>query len=267
MKTKFISWISVYALLLLLTACEDHRIPAVQRFRIKIIRTLEPGPYNTRLSTETYSYDSQGRLAQFVSGTEINPVSPISDSSRTAIHYDGQGRIENIFRETHDLVNTASGVVNIWRPDFNSTYEYDTNGNITVMKLFGITKDRSRSPNLLEVLQFEYDGTKFPVKVLYTAPSANSQWTERYTYSGDNIVNVERSDNRAAPVTKAYQYDNKLNPFYGLLTGNVGNDAFIALNRNNVVTSDKNYFYDTNGFLSKVIDASGIVSTYEYEAY
>ncbi|WP_460934380.1 hypothetical protein [Spirosoma humi] len=265
MKPNFINWISMYGLLLLFTACEDHRIPSVQRLRIKTVRTIIPGLDDTRLTTETYNYDSKGRLIQYVSGTETKPVVPIGDSSRTVINYDGQGRIENIFTEGRGLVNTASGVVYLWRPSFNTTYAYDGNGNITVMKLFAITQDRSQSPNLLEVLQFEYDGTKFPVKVIHTTTSNNHQWTERYTYSGDNIVNVESSDNQSATTT--YQYDNKPNPFYGLLTGEKRNDAFIALNKNNVMTNDKQYLYDTNGLLSKVIAADGVVYTYEYEAY
>lgn len=267
MKFNFVTWISVCVLFLLFSACEDHRIPEVQRFRIKTTKTIAPDPDQIRLTTVIYNYDSNGRLVQYVSSTETNnPVSTI-DSSRTGINYDAQGKIKNALVETWDLVNTASGLVRLWRPSLNSTYEYDMSGNITVMKIFGITKDRSRDPYLLETLQFGYNGIKFPVKVIHTRASDNYQWTEQYTYSGDNIVSVERSDNQSATTKIAYQYDNKLNPFYGLITGDKTNDTFTALNRNNVVTSDKQYSYDSNGFLSKVTESGGITRTYGYEAY
>ncbi len=261
MKFNFTTWISVYVLFLLFTACEDHRIPEVQRFRIRTTRTVAPNQDETRLTTVAYNYDSNGRLVQYVSSTETNRPST-ADSSRTAINYDAQGKIKNALVETWDLVNTASGVVRLWRPALNSTYEYDMSGNITVMKIFGITKDRSRDPYLFETLQFGYNGTKFPVKVVHTRASDNYQWTEQLTYSGDNIVSVERSDNQSATTKTAYQYDNKLNPFYGLIIGDKTNDTFIALSRNNVVTSEKQYSYDSNGFLSKVTESGGITRTY-----
>jgi len=269
MKPNFISWISVWTLLLVVTSCADHRIPQAQRFRIKAVRTITPDPYTTYLSTTTerYNYDSNGRLVSYVSGLESNSPAPIGDSSRTVINYDAQGRIETIFSESRDLVNTASGVVRLWRPDFNNTYEYDLNGNISVMKIVAITKDRSRSPNLLEVLRFEYTGAKFPVKVLHTTPSNNDQWTEQYTYSGANIVKVEQSDNHSAPVTKVYQYDNKPNPFFGLIIGTKRNDSFTVFNSNNLIASDYQYEYDSNGLLSKVVTVEGTVQTYEYGAY
>lgn len=266
MKLNLITWISLCTLFVFVTSCEDHRIPTQQRFRIKAARTVSPGPNVTRITTGFYNYDSNGRLARYVSSTETNPVS-VSDSSRTFLNYDAQGRIQNALTETWDLVNTASGVIRLWRPSLNQTYEYDTNGNITVLKLFGITKDRSQSPFLLEVIQFAYNGSKFPIKVTHTRASDNYQWIERYTYSGDNIVSVEKSDNQSTPTTTAYQYDNNPNPFYGLITGNKSNDTFTTFNRNNVVISGNQYLYDSNGLLSKVVEAGGIVNTYEYEAY
>lgn len=267
MKPNFISWISVWTLLLVVTSCADHRIPQAQRFRIKTVKTMTPSQDNTRLTTEVYNYDSNSRLVSYVSGTETNSLGPTGDSSRTVLNYNAQGRIENIFTETRDLVNTASGVVRLWRPNFNYIYEYDLNGNISVMKLVAITKDRSRSPNLLEVIRFEYSGAKFPVKVIHTRASDNDQWIEQYTYSGANIVKVEESNNQSAPVTKVYQYDNKPNPFYGLIIGNKYNDAFTVFNSNNLIASDNQYEYDSNGLLSKVVAAGGIVQAYEYEAY
>jgi len=269
MKPNFISWLSVWTLFLVVTSCADHRIPQAQRFRIKTVRTTSSDPYTTYLSTTTerYNYDSNDRLVSYVSGLESNSPAPIGDSSRTVLNYDAQGRMENIFSESRDLVNTASGVVRLWRPSFSYLYEYDMNGNISVMKIVAITKDRSRSPNLLEVLRFEYNDAKLPVKVIHTQASDNYQWIEQYTYGGANIVKIETSDNQSAPVTTAYQYDNKPNPFYGLIIGDKRNDAFTMFNRNNLIASDNQYEYDSNGLLSKVVVVGGIVQTYEYEAY
>ncbi|GAB3785718.1 hypothetical protein GCM10028818_47820 [Spirosoma horti] len=269
MKPNFISWISVWTLLLVVTSCEDHRIPQAQRFRIKTVRTTSTDPYTTYISTTTerYNYNSNGRLVSYVSGLESNSPAPIGDSSRTVLNYDAQGRLETIFSESWDLVNTASGVVRLWRPDFNNTYAYDLNGNISVMRIVAITKDRSRSPNLLEVLRFEYNGAKFPVKVLHTRASDNNQWVDQYTYSGANIVKVEQSDNHAAPVTTVYQYDNKPNPFYGLIIGTKRNDSFTAFNSNNLIVSGYQYEYDSNGLLLKIVTVDGVVQTYEYETY
>lgn len=267
MKLSFISWTSVWVLVLIVTSCQDHRIPQSQRFRVKTIRTTTHDSNESRLVTVSYNYDSQGRLVSRVSGTEIKPVVPIGDSSRTVLNYDAQGRIDTIATETRDLVNTASGVVHLWRPDFKYLYEYDLNGNLSVMKLVAITKDRSRSPNLLEVIRFEYAGTALPVKAIHTRASDNYQWIEQYTYSGANIVRVETSDNQSAPVTTVYQYDNKPNPFYGLIIGSKRNDSFLIFNRNNMVSSDNQYAYDSNGLLSKVVAVGGIEQTYEYETY
>ncbi|MVM32666.1 hypothetical protein GO755_21675 [Spirosoma sp. HMF4905] len=255
MRLNFSIWFSVLAFFVTLTSCKDYQIPATQRFRIKKIRTTYADA-NATGTANTYNYDGNGRLANYV-GYYGNSSLP-SDS--TIISYDTQGRIQGILHESWYAYRS------VWRPIVSYTYEYDMSGNISVIKEYFINV-LPTSPSLVKEFQLAYGDTKFPVKVTSDFWDSSGfklgQSVEQYTYNGGNIVKVEKSENQSANVTTTFQYDDKPNPYYGLITGEPDIRMF---SMNNAVTSDKQYMYDSNGLLTKVVTTTA-TTEYEYEAY
>lgn len=255
MRLNFSFWLSALALFVTLTSCIDHRVPATQQYRIKQVRTTYVDA-NATGTTTTYNYDGSGRLVSYV-GYYGNPTLP-NDS--TSINYDAQGRIATIVHAGW------SAYKKIWNPSVSYSYEYDVSGNISTVNEYFINV-LPTSPSLVKKFQLAYDGTKFPVKVTSDFWDIGGfklgQSVEQYTYAGGNIVKVEKSGNQSANGTSTFQYDDKPNPYYGLITGEPDIRIF---SKNNAVTSDKQYTYDSNGLLTKVVTTTA-TTEYEYETY
>ncbi|GAB3957678.1 hypothetical protein GCM10028805_50830 [Spirosoma harenae] len=65
---------------------------------------------------------------------------------------------------------------------------------------------------------------------------------------------------------QTFQYDNKPNPYYGLI---VGEPEIRTFSKNNVLVNSYLYSYDANGLLTKINSAfdGSLIQTLEYEAY
>ncbi|QMW06539.1 hypothetical protein [Spirosoma foliorum] len=218
-----------------------------------------------------YNYDDSGRLMSIIDNTVIPTVTSYA-FGRTTMEYDSQGRlsqIENLIEPTNN-----NPVLTFY---YRTTYDYDANSNIVAIKKYKVFKSDPAHPFLQEDSKLTYGSTVFPVKI-DTKINDGSQFdpeldfTQEYTYSAGNVVEVKRTDRpthyngyNTYTTSQVLQYDDKPNPFYGLIIGSPDVSTF---SKNNVIESTRLYTYDTNGLLSKIALRDGTSeTTYEYESY
>ncbi|AKD54591.1 hypothetical protein [Spirosoma radiotolerans] len=281
MKHNFSFCLLLLSLLITVASCNDHRLPSPtgQQFRIIKSRTMGADS-STSIIAGFYTYDSNGRLVKYTEGNEKWPTnSAFPDSSRILISYDAQGRVQTTTREAWISVSSASlppPLNRLWRPNLRANFTYDLAGYITEVKQYLILNDRAQTPSLFQDIKIEYDGTELPVKLTtinWDPVTSNaqplSQLVEQYIYNEGNIIEVARSENGGPALTVRYQYDDKPNPFYGLVGLVITNGPlFNLVNRNNVITANKQYSYNSVGLMTKVVGGDPYSEqTYGFEAY
>ena len=273
MKVNFTTWLSVFALFITLTACEDHRIPSSPRFRIKKVTKQS----TQERSTDTYSYDNQGRLDNIYKAySDRRQTSNRDFYYKTVFQYDVTGKLTRV---EYQPDYTALGTIIPSRYD----YEYDANGNAVVIKYAQTSADAATNELSRTTFNLVYNGTNLPVKI--TAVSnvfMNGSLTE-YLYEQGNVVKIKKDffDNAGGikdSYTRTYQFDDKPNPFYALYVGapdpDIFNDYTFKLStfyqsntfsKNNMIYPNLNYEYDSTGSLVKIV--GNPTTTFEYEMY
>ncbi len=270
MKLESIIWFSVFALLLTLSSCQDHRIPSPsgQQFRLKKVTNVNNSIAN---GYAVYNYDSDNRLINILNYSIVPTMAPYV-FGRTTIVYDAQGRLLKVENQIDN--SPFNPVLTFY---YMTTYAYDKDDNITAIKKYKVLKNDITHPFLQEDRQLVYGNTKFPI-MMTTKINDGSQFdpelnfSEEYTYTGGNIVEIKRTDwpthyngNNTYTSTRVFQYDDKPNPFYGLLFGIPDERTF---SKNNVIEGNRSYTYDTNGLLTNIAQRDGSSETlYEYETY
>ncbi|WP_020600048.1 hypothetical protein [Spirosoma panaciterrae] len=258
MRFTFMTWLGILALMVSFSACQDHRIPQAPGSKFRIKKVTVGYENATDYSYSIYTYMSTGLLAS-VDQYTVKGNSAAVQNSKTVMTYDGQGKI---LKAEMQLLSSNGAAQ--WVPFQNYTYEYDKNGIITQIKRYDLANPAS--PVLIDQHLLEYNVARLPIKQSYTI--GTHQWVEQYTYSGGNVVKVDRNDNLSGLSTLVFQYDDKPNPFYGLITGPPSYTIFSA---NNIITPNQIYTYDSNGLLIKgTLAVSGFgnyITKFEYEPY
>ncbi|WP_460971147.1 hypothetical protein [Spirosoma migulaei] len=268
-------WFTVLTIPIVFSACQDHQLtPDPERFRLKKTVYTNAIKFNTPYRKEVvYSYNSTGNLekevATITSTYENRVIITLS-----AFVYDAQNRLIRINSESDLGANL---------PIRRIEYTYDADGNIAKETAsVSYTGKNTGDYTIIGQSVFTYAGSRFPLKQVYTNSSTVQVYD--YTYSNGNISQLVSTQTAATPypaVTNTYQYDDKPNPYYGVIRGDGLTAAVI--NKNNVIdemTSPAPKYkrvltYDSLGLLTKL----NIVyppdpyynynsqTTYEYEKY
>lgn len=232
MSISLKSFIVSVGLAMSLFACTDHRLGGVlspARLRLK---TAEAGSLNS-----TYTYDSQNRLATLSK----------NDGSLGVYKYDDV----NKYAELRQYVNPAdqtSGVHITFPYSFDGTDFTSTTYTFNSYNYFG---------NTVDVARYSFDPNN-KGHIIYVARNTLSPGIDQrsYQYTGENITKRRFSQGRILYGDKVYEYDNKINPFFGSTDPDI--DDIQRFSRNNVVKTT----------LSPPIGTSGIpdqITVYEYE--
>ncbi|GAB2599169.1 hypothetical protein [Spirosoma areae] len=132
---------------------------------------------------------------------------------------------------------------------------------------------------IIAIFSYQFDSDKH-LRGYYKADAANNATARNgasYTYTGENITKANSFSGRDRGPDGFYEYDDKINPFFGLLDDpNV--DPQLRCNRNNIIksyapgfpNSDRSYQYEYNpqGLPTKrTTVGTNEVVTYTYKSY
>ncbi len=256
------------SLLLLLLAgsfwsCTDHRNSplAPQRLRLKATdnNIAQTGVFADYQGRTEYTYDQMGRQA-----TVLRP-----GFSRAVFTYDDQNRVTG-------YVNRSETSTETHRVEF--LYTAGANG-IRTRTYFGTNIDPS------ERGEIALDATGRVVST-FTGDGVTLN-TAGYQYTGDNITSILARGLRTE-FTYGFQFDNKPNPFFGLITPDFRyelsriyyDDVIQRSNRNNVIqyseaffssvlsTTELEYDYNAQGLPTKMrVKGQPGELVFTYEAY
>lgn len=232
MKFKYTNWLIGLGLITSLLACTDHRLGGVLSPVQQRLKTVS-GSLNS-----TYTYDSQNRLA-----TISKPTGGLS----TFIYDDVQKYTEvRQFANASDQANGTRTTFPYSFPnkDFTTTIYSFNNGATNYYSMIDeihYTVDPLTPSHLRSVTRYYYS-TQRDVRV--------------YEYTGDNITKGTFSFGRVSLGDKTYEYDNKINPFFGSTDPDI--DDIQRFSRNNVVKITSTYPPIAGGYPDEVI-------TYAYE--
>lgn len=251
---------------MVLGSCTDHRQGELSPNRLRLKRTISTYPGFP--GTTEFAYDGAGRESGFTYGNYIGSFT-----------YNSRGQVA-----TYIYAGPVSSVANgytTYEGDYNE-FSYSSPTNLTVYNgpLVAVNgnyvSDRTFARR---VYTYTLDGQSRTLSQYNTPVSAGGQdlATSDYTYSGDNIVKeANRSCSRCTPSTTAYQFDDKSNPFYGLI--GPGITEVRRSSRHNVIRSvyafapqpDQetviSYEYNAQGYPTKATSSGGEVR-FEYERY
>ncbi|GAB3710846.1 hypothetical protein GCM10027592_47910 [Spirosoma flavus] len=278
MKTNYTAWLSILALLITLTACQDHRIPTNPQFRIKKVIKQRVQPSSQESSTHIYSYDDQGKLAMIVTAYSMRARGGNDDVYFSSVfNYGANGKLTSL-----DYKSTP-GRPAVYNPS-RYDYEYDVTGNATRIEFAFTTSDTAYNRSYRRTYNLEYNEAKLPVKITEIDDKFNEGVISEYTYENGNVVNIKRSTfDYSGKITSSntytYNFDDKPNPFYGLFIGapdpRIFSDYYTfkyytftqsnTFNKNNFLEPGLRYEYDSKGHLIKIVGSP--TTTFEYEMY
>ena len=253
---------------LTLASCSDHRLGGPQspvRLRLK--------SFTEGANTTTYTYDSQNRVA-----TIARP-----DGSMGVFSYDDPKQQTIYFYEYPDPADRSKGRTTLYPFDLQPNI-YTPGAYILIGKQTGtvdpavITIINSRNA-FDKLYNYSFDTNK-RLTVYYTSSGsddATSRFGSGYTYTGENITGSTGFSGRTTSPVSVIGFDDKLNPFFGLMDPDV--DPALRYSRNNPVKSELSgypdflrsytYEYNAQGLPTKRTQTAGgtVVTTFAYEAY
>jgi hypothetical protein len=226
-----------------LFACSDHRLRPLSPLRQRI-KTIE----RVNVSTTTYTYDESNRVASYIS----------SYGTRGLFYYDEQSRYSR-----YDMITIAKG------EDKGRRYRFVYNTADLGFTVGDYDFDGARETRF-QNNYFGVDGNK---KVTSFSVEVNNPYeAQTYQYTGDNLTSGTFFLGRTR-ANRTFEFDDKPNPYYGLITPD---DAlYLAYSRNNVVkvtedgvVIDYVYQYNEQGLPVQVSRKDGSVLTrFTYESY
>lgn len=225
-------------LISLIWGCTDHlsRPTSPQRLRLKTVTSTNTDGTTTQT---TFEYDVQNRLVAYNDYTGL----------RNTITYDAQNQYQQID-------NSVS------RTYF--TYQSSQNGMLVTAKRYVLDVGE----RLVETYTYGFDAGNRLTNSTYVQgtvanPNLVTQSETTYAYTGDNITTVTVKALRNTRID-TYQYDDKPNPFYGLIGPGV--DELRRFSRNNAtqlgIQPTIVYEYNAQGLPTRIGD-----QTLTYESY
>lgn len=270
MLTFFKSGIIALCVALTFFSCSDHRLggplsPA--RLRLK--------SYTSGSATTTYTYDNQNKVATIAS----------PDGSLGVFSYDAPDKQFVYFYEYPDPADRSKGRTTLYPVDFQpNIYTPGAYFNIGY-QLFTVNPASLNIPDANRYadkrFNYSFDASK-RLSGYYTSDgsdNASSRSGSGYTYTGENITGQTSAAGRTTFPSGAYQYDDKVNPFFGLMDPGV--DPALRYSRNNRVRAEftgrgypdelrtYTYEYNAQGLPTKRTESGARteVTTFTYEPY
>lgn len=182
-------------------ACSDHAFPPLSAsgFRLK---TIERANRST-----TLTYDQTNRVTSYIN----------SFGEKGLFFYDDQGR----YTEFKRLANAQDPTIGT-----RMLFTYTNGTNDFTFNRYSF---QSSSENRIANGNYSLDSNKRVMGFNEFTPALNAQ---TYTYTGDNITAITFTLGRSQ-TRRTYEFDDKPNPFYGLILP--GFDEYLRYNRNNVI--------------------------------
>ncbi|QKZ13115.1 hypothetical protein [Spirosoma sp. KUDC1026] len=267
MSTNFIkSLILLVGLSAVFGACTDHRQGELAPNRLRLKRSIST--YANFPGTTEFSYDSLGRESGFTYG-----------NFKGSFTYNIRGQVAT-YINAGPVISVVNGYTNYEGERNEFIYDSPTALRIisnTLVALAGrYLPDREFTRR---IYNYTLDGQSKPLGQYNTGPILGGQdvRSSSYAYLGDNIVTEKVSNcGRCYETTATYQFDDKLNPLYGLI--GPGITEVQRSSRNNVIKSVladvgrpdiesiTTYEYNTQGLPTKATSSTGEVR-FEYERY
>jgi YD repeat-containing protein len=219
----------------ILTTCSDRQslVPATPlRFRLKATTDSVSG------SRTEYVYDSQNRLLSFTR----------EDNSKASFLQDEQNRYQQFDYIPGSLIpgsppRRTKFIYKQNKPDFTTETYILQNGVETFTFLRNYTFDSTN--HLIQIRQTDRDGALFR--------------NYKYEYVGDNITTEQVGPYGRFSVSYFYTYDDKPNPYYGLIAPN-------SILTTNSPTSNEDYRWGTRQFSrNNVVKTNYVTETYRSE--
>lgn len=238
--------LSVIVLTSLIFSCSDHRLEGpspTKKLRLKVLETVNVG-------TTQFNYDGSNRVSSF--------IDPSKNTS--LISYDDQNRFARV-----DVLPDPNNVNKGTRYRFSYS---TTSNNFTVYE------------SILGLNSPEFNGRYFILNeqkqlTNYYTGNGGDNKTENYTYTGNNITTSVYGESRRYR-TENYEYDDKINPFYGTLFGTREQQ----FSKNNIVKSVSKsdggyvdvyeyiYTYNEQGLPTSMREKNGKeLYLFQYESY
>ena len=228
-------------------ACTDRNVlplssPAPLSYRLKTTNNVKS--QSSPFSTE-YTFDLTNRVTSFTT----------SMGTKAMITYDGQNRYERL-NYSYRLADDTNGEI--------IRFAYNSNDNDFTQNTSFI-KNGNPNGTLLSAT-YKFDAKKRLVSMVKDGS------VETYRYTGDNITRVDYIANGYTSTTM-YEYDDKLNPYYGLIAPDIG--AIRRFSRNNstkiingTAAIEYVYQYNAQGLPIKITKNDGTLEVLlTYESY
>ena len=158
-----------------------------------------PAPLPTRAE---YTYDQQNRLVS----------SSRSDGRRRSFSYDQLNRYQQSeYTPGSSSTNSPQNVPQ------RTKFIYNQNRNNFIAETYVL---QSGTETLVLLSYYSFDAANHLIQVRKTGPAGNLVRLYRYEYTGDNITTEvvgEETRPGRSPLMYFYTYDDKPNPYYGLI--------------------------------------------------
>jgi hypothetical protein len=252
-----------------LWTCSDHRSRPVDPLQVRL-KVTDGIPAGTTPSRTEYTYDQQNRLL----------LSTRPDGRRRTFSYDQLSRYQ-----LSEYTPGSSSTNSPQKGPQRTKFIYNQNSRNFIAETYVL---QNGIESLVLLSYYSFDAANHLIQVRKTDPVGNLVRLYRYEYTGDNITTEvvgEESRFGRTPLTYFYTYDDKPNPYYGLVAPDddfteVDNRAGVRrYSRNNItkitfVTIDvvSRYVYNSQGLTVSVTDSTsgrGVTAqgTFTYEPY
>jgi hypothetical protein len=260
MKRTLYSCLLLLSLVSGLAACTDHRTGQLTPERLRLKRTVSTLPGFP--GTTVFNYDSQGR-----------------ESSFTYEGYEG--------RFTYNEQNKVRLYNYVQLSNTNAAEQYSFNyprpDSVIIYRYAAILNQGQYSPVVRQRdYYYNLNAAQQPIYVFDAAPGYGPEFhNATFTYTASNLTRQEAVSYARSPVYSAdYQYDDRYNPYYGLIGPGITEQRRYSLNNivkstftpdvryptANQTTEVASYEYNAQGYPTSATYPSGKL-TFEYERY
>jgi YD repeat-containing protein len=249
-----------------LFACTDHRLGgSLSPVRLRLSSTT--GNASGGILTATYTYDSQNRLSTISRGNNSLGIFSYDDSVKP---YSTTG-VYATYKEYPDPADRTTGSAILL--SYESGYFSTVRHHIINSAIYTSVVDK--------YIYYTLDDNKH-VTAAIEQPDRNSSvyYFSNYSYTGDNPTAAQFIAQRSSQYRDVYEYDDKVNPFFGSIDlnltdvqrfarNNLVKKTSIDPNGNVLATVGYQYEYNQQGLPVKRTSIRGNLEivTYTYESY
>ena len=232
MLLKYTTYFIGFVLAISLLACTDHRLGGAlspSRFRLRTV--------TSSLNT-TYTYDNQNRLATISKSSGVLSVFAYDDIQKYAD-----------LKQFSSAADQTTGI--------RITFPYSFPNKDFTSTIYSFFSTNPYNYNQIDQTSYRVDPlTPSHIQAVTRYLNSSQQDVRVYAYTGDNITTGRFTLGRVSEGTKTYEYDGKINPFFGSTDPDL--DDIQRFSRNNVVKITSSYPPIAGGYPDQVI-------TYQYE--